>query len=124
MIYNYYDNFGADVYTYNRLLEFKSLFSEEEINLIDGFARLIDDVVLENNGLEILADLTYIGSSMRGASFEEVQAELIKKMPRLNKFSLYNFKLQKRAWKYLSSYHLVHPVEENVKVRRLVREDK
>ena len=94
----------------------KKNYYYSKIKTLEKFTRLIEDILKEDKGLELLADLAFIADKeIPGANFEITNNELQKVRPIFN-----NNALNKFAFKCLEQYDLIEPIDySSGKVKRL-----
>ncbi len=115
-ILNYYSTFDLDIYSQKTMRELNNFYDFSKIKQLEKFIKLTSDILDADKGIELLADLAYIGSKeLPGESFKTVNEYLQKIRPIFS-----NNELNQFAYRCLEEYDLVHSKEKlKGKVKRI-----
>ena len=116
LIKDFYLLFDNNIYSQDTIKKLKNLYNYSKIRELEKFTKLTSDILDTDKGLEILADLTFITSTIiPGASFDIANRELQKVRPIFN-----NKDLNKYAFRCLEACELIDSIDNtNGYVKRI-----
>lgn len=117
-VLEFYSYFDDNIYSNDTINKLKYYYELSKIKHLEKFIKLTYDILKEPKGIELLADLAYIGSKMLpGMKFESVNKELQQFRPIFN-----NNELNKFAFRCIEEFNLVEPIDYSKgKVKRIGR---
>ena len=116
LIKDFYLLFDNNIYSQDTIKKLKDLYNYSKIRELEKFTKLTSDILDTDKGLEILADLTFITSTIiPRASFNIANRELQKLRPIFN-----NNDLNKYAFRCLEACELIDSIDNtNGYVKRI-----
>ena len=116
LIKDFYLLFDNNIYSQDTIKKLKNLYNYSKIRELEKFTKLTSDILDTDKGLEIIADLTFITSTIiPGASFDIANRELQKVRPIFN-----NKDLNKYAFRCLEACELIDSIDNtNGYVKRI-----
>ena len=106
-IVDFYSNFDGNIYSNDTINKLKFYYELSKIKYLEKFTKLTYDILKKPKGIELLADLVYIGSKMLpGTKFEFVNKELQHLRPIFNNNDLNQF-----AFRCLEEFDLLEPID-------------
>ena len=106
-ILKYYNSLDDNIYSDDTIRKLKEYYDSSNVYQLEQFTKLVSDIISEEKGIELLADLRFIAySQIPGAKFEIANKELQRLRPVFN-----NVELNKFAFKCLEQYDLINPID-------------
>ena len=115
-ILDYYQDFDGNIYSQDSKKKLFVFYDHSKIKTLEKFTKLTNDILKEDKGIELLADLAFIGNTkIPGTKFDVANRELQKYRPIFN-----NNDLNKYAFRCLETFDLINSVDlSNGKIKRL-----
>ena len=115
-ILDYYSSFDSNIYSQDTINKLNNFYEFSKLKKLESFTKLTSNILEIDKGIELLADLTYIGSKeLPETGFKEVNRFLQKVRPIFN-----NNELNEFAYRCLEEYNLINPKESSRgKVKRI-----